>query len=228
MMRTRPGVCWMKLASVVAALCMAGALGGCNLGEGAFSALEGSRLRPAAYTLDSSATTVVFIDDPGNVLPSRSLRDIIGDRAERELLEHDCAKTVIQSRLLTAQTRRDDLTRPMTVAELGRSVDAKTVIHVLLVRFALTADGQSFTPLVQAWVRVIDVPTERVIYPAEKPWHDLVATMPAQLSTAPTNSAGVAQANRDLATFAGLSVAQLFYTHSANTNPQSLDEARKR
>lgn len=202
--------------------------GGCNLGATLLSATEGSQTRPAAFTLDSDAPTVLFIDDPGNVLPSRSLRDIIGEKAERELLERNAVKTAIQSRLLTAQVRRDDLTRPMTVVELGKSVEAKTVVHVLVMEFGLSQDGQSFSPAMRAWVRVVDVPTQKVIFPTNKPWFDLVAALPVQPGQAPQGSAGVAQAQRDLAAFAGLSVAQMFYTHTASTNPRTLDEARNR
>lgn len=218
-------------SAVVVAGLMAAALagaGGCNLMLGAMSATEGSQARPAAFTLPAEAATVLFIDDPGNVLPARSLRDLLGERAERELLQQGCVKTAIQSRLLTAQVRRDDLTKPMSVVDLGKSVDAKTVIHVLIMEFGLSVDGQTYSPVVRASVRVVDVPTQTVIFPKNTPWFDLIAAMPVQAGQAPTSSAGVAQAQRDLAVFGGLSVAQLFYDHVESTNPKSLDEARKR
>ena len=72
----------VTLALVAAA---GAALGSCNIVGPAAYIIGGQPKVEAQFAL-SDRPTVVFVDDPENILPDRSLRRLIGDRVAQELM----------------------------------------------------------------------------------------------------------------------------------------------
>ncbi len=89
MNRTLQTVITLALVAAVGA-----ALGSCNILGPAAYLIGGQDKVDAQYAL-SDRPTVVFVDDPENILSSRSLRRLIGDKVSQELMVRKLVTTTI-------------------------------------------------------------------------------------------------------------------------------------
>lgn len=218
-----------RAVGVLACVLAAGApLGGCNLAGPVLAVVAGPTDNSALYTLPKERTTVVFIDDRANRIPSRSARERVGLTVERTLLQKGVVKDMVQSRLVLSAVRTERFGEPMTIAEVGRSVKADTVIYATVDAWSLSPDGQTYAPQAILRVKVVDAETDERLWPADTQdtpggYELLQVTVPEQSTSIPQGTSGMAQANADLASWVGLRLAQMFYDHFPEEVPTKLN-----
>jgi hypothetical protein len=200
--------------------CLLGAsalpLAGCNILGPAIFFVKGPDKQPAAFELDPTKATVIVIDDKANIVPQRSLREVIGRTAEQDLLSQKKVTTMISSSQALGVLARERFGERMTIDEVGKALKADVVIYVAMDDFALTQDGQSISPLSRLRLKVVNVADGGRLFPAPAAgaaeWFELRVTLPAQSMERPTGAA-LMQANQDLARITGEQLAKVFYEH---------------
>ncbi|MBX3391407.1 MAG: hypothetical protein KF787_02050 [Phycisphaeraceae bacterium] len=203
-------------AGVAAAAISLGATAGCNIAAGAFYILHGPDEKiPAKYKLPPERPTVVFVDDRNNRLPSRDMREMIASAAGEALSSSNSVRDLIDPRSILAAATKDRFGEPMTIAELGRAVQADIVIYVTIDAFALSADGQSVSPTSSMRVKVIDTATETRLWPEEVEGYSLGVQAPPRQGTIQGTAVEMHQIRQEAAARAGLGVAQLFVGYIA-------------
>lgn len=198
---------------------------GCNIVGPVAYLIEGPPTVDAVYELDKERITVIFIDDRLNRAPRRSLRIVAAEKAEQVLMEKKIlpSEKVITTRAIMRQATQEQFTKPMTIAELGRSVGAEVVIYLTIDSWSLSSDGVVLSPTVTGRVKIIDATNDTRLWPPDGNGHRLTASLPPQTSDMPTG-AERDQSNQVLADRLGLSLAQLFYEHERDTLSGKLDD----
>lgn len=189
------------------------AVAGCNIASTAAYVLQGPAKVEAQTELDRKRPTVVFIDDRSSKVPRRSLRVVMGQMAEEEMIARrviDADKMIAAQSVLRA-AMSEDADEPMSVADLGRAVGAEVVVYVTIDAWTLTKNSGSFSPLVAARVKVIDATERARIWPGEDRGFPLLIEPAASASDVPSSSAERSAAHNELAERAGRSIAKLFY-----------------
>jgi hypothetical protein len=203
---------------------------GCNIvGPMGYLVAGPEKVKPI-YTLDPTKVHLIFVDDRASLVPQRALRDTLGTTAEEELLNRKIVESMKQSRMAQAQVRGERFGRPMSVVELGKALEADVVIHVAIRAFTLTQDGASLSPLVAMDVRIVDVATEKQLFPPsgdKTDWFRVNTSLPTQVTALPTSSASQVQAMQDLALLAGRELARAFYEHEPEKGLRKLEDVRK-
>lgn len=203
------------VACVVAAAAVP-ALSGCNIAAGAFYILHGPDEKIAAkYKLPPERSTVVFVDDRNNRLPSRDLREMIASAAGDALTSGNAVRDLIDPRSALAAASKDRFGEPMTIAEIGRAVQADVVIYVTIDAFSLSADGQSVSPTSSMRVKVIDSATETRLWPEETAGYSLGVQAPPRQGSIQGSAAEMHQIRQEAAARAGLGIAQLFVGYTS-------------
>lgn len=198
--------------------------GGCNLAVPASYAIFGPGQIEAEHFL-APVRTVVFVDDRANVLPRTALRASIGEKASQDLLTQKVVPNVVAPRDAIALTRqREDGTKPLSIAAIGRELEVQQVIYVHVTAFSIIGDGSTtttgttsgigVTPTAKATIKVIDVVNNERTYPiADQGGREIVATMrevdPGSLRTTSTRRA----VEDKLALELGQMIGELFYKH---------------
>jgi hypothetical protein len=209
----------------VLAACATG-MHGCNvLGPIAYL-VHGPPKVDAVYKLDPDRATVIFVDDVSSRLPSRSVRGEIANSAQKYLLREDCLKDLIDYRPALLAASSDRSGTALSIIEIGESVKADVIIYVMIEDFGISPDGQSYSPFAYAKVKVMDVKSQKRIWPADERGHPVQMRPNPQTTTAPTTVGGRLESSRLLAAELGHAVAQLFYTHEAN-NAAGRDDLKK-
>ncbi|MBL8875088.1 MAG: hypothetical protein JNM86_04750 [Phycisphaerae bacterium] len=190
---------------------------GCNIIGPAYYFIHGPEKTPAAFTLDKTRSTVVFVDDQNSVLPRRSLRLEIGSAATQLIQTEKLVDDMIDSRGAIVAATRDRDSEPMSVVGVGRAVKAQIVIYVAVDAFSLTGGGVAYSPAARVRVKVLDAENDvRIWPPANLPdGAPLNVNMHEKARNAPTSSAQVAVAENELANEVGVAVAELFFEHEA-------------
>ncbi|MFN0011655.1 MAG: hypothetical protein ACKVS8_08440 [Phycisphaerales bacterium] len=203
--------------------------GGCNIAGPAFYFLHGPEKTPAAYTLDQARSTVIFIDDRTNRIPSRATRDLIGKTAEEELLNREVVADMVQSRKIQTVVARERYGKPMGIAEVGRAVDAKVVIYAWVDQFTLATDGQTFAPAAALRLKVVDADSGERLFPGPETdgWYSLSVVVPPQQGSVPDSTALRQQAEQNLARYVGQSLARVFYEHESVRSPADLEDVSR-
>ncbi len=193
---------------------------GCNIVAPIGVLLHGPEKVPRQFTLPQERSLVVFVDDRLSRLPRRPLRSTMADQITTNLLENKVSTTIIESRAAEAAVQREKPTEPMSVTEIGRSVKADVVLHVMVDGFTLSPDGVTFSPQGKVFVRVTDTAADVRLWPAEDPnlppskrpkGYEVVVAPRIPSSKPPASSGEIAQAEIDLAKIIGTAVAELFY-----------------
>lgn len=159
MNRTIQTVITLALVAAVGA-----ALGSCNIVGPAAYLIGGQPKVDAQYAL-SDRPTVVFVDDPENILPNRSLRRLIGDRVAQELMVKKLVSITISSADAMAVAGRESYGKPLAIEEIGRAVGAEQVVFVNMTSFVLSPDNITPRPSGACLVKVIDVTTRERLFP---------------------------------------------------------------
>jgi len=205
----------IPLAFVIA---LAMTLGGCNYIGAAGVILAGPPKVPALTELPKERPLVIFIDDPSNRMRSTRLRDAMGGAADRKLLTENIVKDVISSRSARLASRMDTSGPDgamLSIVEIGRAVEADTVVWVVIDDFSLTTDGVGFTPSVTMRLKVMDTRSGDRLWPGvDQPAGARVTiAMPQGQGVTPSSRPEQMRAEQALAEYAGIGLAQLFYSH---------------
>jgi hypothetical protein len=186
-------------------------MGGCNIVAPAYLLIHGPEKVPAQHTLAPERPTVVFIDDRGNRLPRRALRQTIGDAAQTALLKEKVVSDLIDTRGAMAASSQDRAGQAMSIVDIGKAVKAEIVIYATVDAFTMSSDGQTYSPVASLRVKVIDVVADKRVWPEEREGHPLTLTFPPRTSDVPRNAAELRIAEEEVGRLVGLGLAQLFY-----------------
>jgi hypothetical protein len=185
---------------------------GCNILGPAYYFIKGPPKQPRQHTLDANRPTVIFIDDRLSVLPRRTLRTAIADRAETDLLRNKVLVNMIDNASIQAAAARDTGEQGSSIVRLGQSVEAEVIIYVWMDSFGLTPDGSTFQPFATARVKVIDtVAKESRVWPESFEGHLVGVTPRVRASEVPTTAAAQSKAQEELAAQLGTAIGYLFY-----------------
>lgn len=210
-----------------ALLCaMALPTGGCNYVAAGAYLVHGPPKTPAQYKLNGDRRTVVFVDDRTSATPRRSLRQTIGEAAERALIAYakvDAAKT-IPSQAALRVSAQDRAAEQMSVIDIGRMVGAEVVVYVTVDRFALSPDGVTYQPTAIGRVKVFDTTTNARLFPIDGAGASVFANIPTSGAEFPSSGSERARAEDVLAAAFGERVAKVFYEHESDSLSGSLDD----
>ena len=190
--------------------------GGCNIVGPMGYLVGGDGKQKAAYTLDQTKSIVVFVDDRENLLRDRSLRRVIAQAAEKQLLESKALKEgdVISCEAVESVTAADRWGKPMGIAQVGEAVKADIVIYAVIDAFTLSPEGVALAPQSTLRVKVIDVPTRKRLYPTdEREWHTSQVAVPRRDGAAPRDQGALVKEERLLAERTGRYLAYVFVDH---------------
>jgi hypothetical protein len=193
---------------------------GCNIVTPVAYAIEGPGQIDAEYTLPKKKT-VIFVDDPRNILPRTALRTAIGDAVSFDLMERGHLESTVASRDAIAVARSGsagNAQKLMTVEAVGKALDCAQVIHIQPTVFDLTGrtDDRGIRPTAIVQVKVLDLEMRVRTYPAAESMPDgreVTAIIREESSDGLRTRAGRTQIEDQLARKIALEVAQLFYQH---------------
>jgi hypothetical protein len=193
---------------------------GCNIVTPVAYAIEGPGQIDAEYTLPKKKT-VIFVDDPRNILPRTALRTAIGDAVSFDLMERGHLESTVASRDAIAVARSGsagNAQKLMTVEAVGKALDCAQVIHIQPTVFDLTGrtDDRGIRPTAIVQVKVLDLEMRVRTYPAAQSMPDgreVTAIIREESSDGLRTRAGRTQIEDQLARKIALEVAQLFYQH---------------
>ncbi|MFM1868521.1 MAG: hypothetical protein RL591_1929 [Planctomycetota bacterium] len=193
---------------------------GCNIVTPVAYAIEGPGQIDAEYTL-SKKKTVIFVDDPRNILPRTALRTAIGDAVSFDLMERGHLESTVASRDAIAVARSGsagNAQKLMTVEAVGKALDCAQVIHIQPTVFDLSGrtDDRGIRPTAIVQVKVLDLEMRVRTYPAAESMPDgreVTAIIREESSDGLRTRAGRTQIEDQLARKIALEVAQLFYQH---------------
>jgi hypothetical protein len=199
-------------------------LASCNILGPAIVLVQGPPMTEAVHALDPERATVVFVDNRDSVLPRGSLRLSIARRTERLLLDDADLKQVIDASSIIGAASRESPDAPTDIATLGRSVKADVVVYVVVDTFSLSPDGETYQPVADVRVKVIDTSgAGSRPWPEDRAGHAMRVMGSASKGGVPTTAVALAKAQDALAESIGTAVAKLFFKHE--TRP-SLSESR--
>jgi hypothetical protein len=203
----------IPIASIALCLAAALALPGCNLvGPAAYFISGPAKVKPQ-FQLPADRPAVVFIDDRGSVLPSRSMRQRIAKAAERTLLDGKAVgkSEIISSDALIPVAMQERFGRPSGIAQLGEKVGAQIVVYATVDSFLLSPDGQEFTPVATARVKVVDAKTRARLWPEnDTEWAPVEARVQTKTAAMPRTLSERTLAEHELADQLGRNIARLF------------------
>lgn len=186
---------------------------GCNVVTPVAYAIHGPGKVEPQFTLDETMKTVVFVDDPSSRITQRRLRYAIAKKATDELLEKRILVDMEDPRGILTASSNEQYGKQMSIEELGRSVGADLVIYAVVTDFSLTPEVGAYLPKAIMRVKLIDTRDGQRIWPPDERGHVMNVQMPQRPGVAPTNTGDRVEVEQQLATRAGLGLAQLFYKH---------------
>ncbi len=190
------------------------AAGGCNIVGPAAYIVEGPPTVSALYKLPKDSKVVVFVDDRRNVMPRLRLRSMLGDTATQTLLNEKLVAAAVDSNAAYRVATAEDYGTPMPIDEVGRQVDAEIVIYAEPTQFVLFDRGLP-RPYCTMNVRVVDSRTGAKLWPMDAPSYQLRAAM-SERTESHYRARDGELIQEELATLAGLRLAQIFYEHEPN------------
>ncbi|MEY3025848.1 MAG: hypothetical protein RL136_584 [Planctomycetota bacterium] len=210
----------LPLAMTGVATLLALPLASCNIVTPIAYAIEGPGQIDAEYTLPDKKT-VVFVDDPENILPRTSLRTTIGDAVSFDLMGRELLGSTVATRDAIAVSRSGsggDAGRLMSIEAIGRALDASQIIHIQPTIFDLAGrtDSQGLRPTAKATVKVIDLDLRQRTYPATSMLpggREIVATIREADPTILRTRAGRSELEEQLSARLAVQIARLFYQH---------------
>lgn len=207
---------WKGVLCGLAALGVMGVPAGCNIVGPAVVLAKGPPKEDALYKLPEGRPTIVFVDDRDNRLPRRNLRTVMGETVQQALMKEGVVapENMIDCKAVQTIISRETASQPMDIVTIGRNAKAEVVVYILPIAFSLSADGQSYQPSAELFVKVLDVTKDEPRLWPDDPSGQRVTVSP-QVRTAdpPRTSAEVLQAEEVLARESGLDIAELFYKH---------------
>jgi len=198
---------------------------GCNIVSPIAYAIHGPEKTAALYKLDSSRTTVVFIDDRLNKAPRRSLRLAVAEEVEQTLMRRGVLNPehVLTTRAIMREAADEQFTEPRTIAQLGRDIGAEVVIYATIDVWSASPDGVTLAPSAAVRLKVIDATNDTRLWPGDGRGHPVAASLPPQTQGVPSG-ADLDQGYTALAHLMGLRIARVFFEHEEDALSGTLDD----
>ncbi len=203
-------------------------IAGCNIVGPAAYLIEGQAKKPAAYELDPTLDTVVFIDDTRPVMSPTSLRLVVARAVSTELQQRQLVAVAIDPRPLLTLARRESASNPISIQDLAASVNAKQVVYVKMENFQLAVNNRR-TPTAVAEVRVLNMEENRRVFPdptTGSSGYQVVAQMRDVSSTNYDSRVGQGRLKERLAGELATEIARVFYEHVPDEIGTRLDGPR--
>ena len=218
MRRTTTTIARAALASLAAATFAL--IPACNIVTPVAYAIDGPGKIDAEHTL-ANKKTVVFVDDPLNILPRTALRTAIGDAVSFDLMQREILTSTVSTRDAIAVSRNGagaNANKLLSIEAIARSLDASQVIYIRPTIFDIAgrSDNQGIRPTAIVRVKVIDVDSKERVYPAGDRMPDgreVTATIRESDTSVLRTRAGRTQVEDALAKRIAVDVGQLFYEH---------------
>ena len=190
-----------------------GAAPGCNVVAPVAYAIHGPGKVEPQFTLEEEARTVVFVDDPSSRVTQRRLRYQIAERATDELLDKRILVDMVDPRGILTASGHETYGKQMSISELGRAVDADIVIYAVVTDFSMTPESGAYLPRATMRVKIIDTRSDERIWPSDERGHIVNVQIPQRPGSGPGSISERVEIESNLASRAGLGLAQLFYKH---------------
>jgi len=191
----------------------------CNIVAPVALIVAGLPKTKALYGLDRSKTYIILVDDLRSRLPKRSLRVVISETAEGELIRYGVLsdKRLISSAAAYRVIQDERWGQQISVVDIGSRVGADVVIYVTVDVWQLTRDGVSSWPSVTVRVMVTDVAENRRLWPQnETGFLFTVEPMDLRIDALPRSLAERSNLEQKLAKRLGTTIAQVFYKHESS------------
>jgi len=232
----RPGVRSESRGRVFAVLAVAAScllLAGCNILGPAYAILAGPPKQDARYVLPEDRVTVVFVDDPNEVLQlrKRALLRRIGERSTDVILQEKelVARMIRPADPLALAASADRAQALLPVAEIGSRVGAEVLIYVEMLALQEFVNGEP-RPTASARVQVLDIEARTVLWPTadiDSEERGLVtAALPPVDPQVLGTMDGKVRVYEALADLLGENIAKLFYKHEIRAIGENLGAER--
>jgi hypothetical protein len=199
------------LASAFTA-CVLTILAGCQLAGVVLSAMPPPDI-PARYEI-ADQPTLIFVDDPADIVPALPLMGQIAHHAGLLLKNEKVVTQIIDPSSVDALRFKHSDFSTWSVTRVGQELGAKQVIYVMVERFQLVGPDQFYEPVVWMRVKLIDVQSGRRLFPEQDGPGDPVQSAVMLRKTVESGTPGGEQAlSRQLAQQAGEDVARVFFKH---------------
>jgi hypothetical protein len=223
-----------RAALVAASACVCAVLSSCNIVTPVAYAINGPGKIDAEYTLPNKKT-VVFIDDPKNILPRTALRTAIGDAVSFDLMQRELLTSTVATRDAIAVARTSsggNSAKLASVESIAHSLDCSQVIYVRPTTFDLAgrSDTQGLRPTAVVRVKVMDIDLQQRTFPASEilpEGREVTATIRESDPEILRTRAGRAQLEEQLAKKLAVEIAQLFYEHDRINLGENLGTRKK-
>lgn len=201
---------------IVGAFCVTAACvvpAGCNWIAPVIILVEGPPKVDAEYKLLKDRTAVVFVDDPRSQIPRRAIRVAMIEAAEQDILKKNLVDDLVSGQSALRVAQADQSAGQMSVAEIGRSVEAEVVIWATVDTFTRADLARSQEPAVMLRVRVVDAENNEILWPDDSAGHRLLVTLTPRIGTVASDAGASTASELKLGQNAGSAVGQLFYQH---------------
>lgn len=203
----------IKPITIAVALTMLTLIPACNVITPVAYAIHGPGKVEPQYTLDETLKTVIFVDDPSSRITQRRLRYAIAEKATRELLAKRILVDTLDPRGILTAASSEQYGKPMSISELGRSVEADIVIYAVITDFSMSPETGAYLPRASMRVKIIDARSGQRLWPADETGQMINIQMPQRPGSGPGTMGERVEIEQQLAERAGLGLAQLFYKH---------------
>lgn len=202
-------------AMLILAIGAAGMSSGCDYVAAGILVIEGPPKVKKVGELPEGRSLVVFIDDPQNRMPRRSLREMAAKAAEEEIIREKLTggAAVIESATAMRIASTERYGQPMSIVEIGRRVGADVVLYVRVEQWTLAREVGSISPAAVARVKLLDAKNNKRIWPDQAAGYVMQASLPVQTNQAPASLDARAMLEEKFARRFGLEIARLFFDH---------------
>lgn len=204
---------------------------GCNIVGPAVLLVSGPPKTEAMYELPADKPLVVFVDDRNSVLPSRVVRQRIAKAAEKTLVEGKALSVdLVNSDAILPVAAGERFTKPKSIAEVGKSVGAKTILYATVDAFTLSPNGAEYAPFARLRVKVVDAESEERLWPAadadtvQKQWYTLEYSKEVRTGELPRTTSQRAMAEQDFADQVGRALGNVFLKHETRERNERLGD----
>ncbi|MCH2145903.1 MAG: hypothetical protein MK082_12270 [Phycisphaerales bacterium] len=150
---------------LLGSLFLAFASTGCNYIVMANYALEGTGKTPAEHALEPWET-LVFIDDPANILPRTVLRANLAEEISTQLVTRQLVPLTVEPTdamaMVRSRERRGDR---MSMEQIAKEADVPQLIFIEMESFSLTESEWVPRPNASCLIKVLDFEQGRRVYP---------------------------------------------------------------
>ncbi len=192
--------------------------GGCNIVAAGFLLVHGPPRIEARHELQKERSTVIFVDDRANQLPTRALRDVIARSAQETLLAEGALSNVIDCKAAFSAVASEKSSEPMDLVALAKAVKAEVLVYAAIESFTLSQDGGSVSPSISMRVKVMDAALAKRVWPEEKTGSSVVSTSRTGQGFTPTSQSDMAKMEQEAAKQAGVALAQVFFSHERDSS----------